>query len=771
MRPTSRLRAALLCAASCIFVAHTAAAQRSGPPTTGTWTWPLYDGTTGTKGKPRPAVYTTHEYQYFGGQIDPHPGIDVMGNPNDVAVFPHGGTIVFVSNPTHCADSANYCRLWVDTDHYLFYVGHVHNHIRLATDPDYDTVRTAIDLARDKWATTPQTSAANAVQALQQLAVPVTPGMIAGLIVDWNRGVSAGKEIWFHHVHLGIFDKEDRFASLNPLSFLAPTAQGDEGDALRIVDDENPTINGDLILTPDNSVVPGSTVEDNPTLCGYQAQGAIDIDVNATDTFYTTLPKPDDFEAQVQGRHNTIDIYGAGYSVTPVGTSTAAPMKQWYESPRGCQGTQCGLWRLRQNPSLMLNTLPDWFKDRGWTDPPVLVGYDVRNQLWSTASTMDHDLDPATPVQFHHLITNGMTEDSTSTDNDAWRTEGLDGRYVVTATVWDQAGNRASKSRYVFVNGQNHQSPLPAGTAGFTSVYIQDHPGDLGQIPSNQGGEPFWASEDILVLEAPLADASGCPGAQARGAPLVVGKDYYVYVRVRNNGCTSADVNGVLVYSAVPSTPLSGIKPLRDSYADSKTIQRDGIECIGPFTWSVTKDDLDGQEWGHRCLVASVDAVGDPGPLASTVASWIPQDNDNVAQRNVQFEELTFVINNDKSATQSSNIEIDLPDGYPLDKPETYFDLYVEDTDGLAGVWQGQDPSVHSVTEDGRTYAVVRAKYGKTTMSGWNMAGPGQRWAKAKFGLPEDTGPFTITVRHFLGGVERGGMIFKVSGPSSIIIK
>ncbi|MBS3783714.1 MAG: hypothetical protein KGY78_04650 [Anaerolineae bacterium] len=63
-------------------------------------------------------------------------------------------------------------------------------------------------------------------------------------------------------------------------------------------------------------------------------------------------------------------------------------------------------------------------------------------------------------------------------------------------------------------------------------AYCKDHPGDDGEVPSNQNGEDWWISPDIWVRH------------QQDGVPIhknpKAGQTNQVYVRARNRGCARA---------------------------------------------------------------------------------------------------------------------------------------------------------------------------------------------------------------------------------------
>ncbi|MBN2196532.1 MAG: hypothetical protein JW751_27215, partial [Polyangiaceae bacterium] len=99
------------------------AAVAAPPPSEPALLWPLYESGAASSGlavtsTPRPGVLTTMgEYEAIYASStpspSPHPGIDVLGDVQDIAVFPAAGSIVYVSNPPHYTTPGRYCRIWV----------------------------------------------------------------------------------------------------------------------------------------------------------------------------------------------------------------------------------------------------------------------------------------------------------------------------------------------------------------------------------------------------------------------------------------------------------------------------------------------------------------------------------------------------------------------------------------------------------------------------------------------------------------------------------
>jgi len=118
------------------------------------------------------------------------------------------------------------------------------------------------------------------------------------------------------------------------------------------------------------------------------------------------------------------------------------------------------------------------------------------------------------------------------------------------------------------------------------------------------------------------------------------------------------------------------------------TVPAGDCALIGPFAWSPTQADLGGTQDGHRCLLAAITSDLDPGPAVSPTA-WIPADDDNVTQRNIQVSELEFFVRNTTGTAAQSEIRLDMGT-FPTATSGASFELLVDDPTGaLEAAWQG----------------------------------------------------------------------------------
>lgn len=131
--------------------------------------------------------------------------------------------------------------------------------------------------------------------------------------------------------------------------------------------------------------------------------------------------------------------------------------------------------------------------------------------------------------------------------------------------------------------------------------------------------------------------ADGATGPE----PGVAGVLSYAYVRVKNRGTTNA--NGtVKVYHCLPGAGLTWPTDFVQAgpvagLPTGNVLANNGNEVtVGPFEWTPNEN-----AYGHDCLLAIVEADGDPSNVnnlepAQTIQEWrlVPHDN-NIGQRNV----------------------------------------------------------------------------------------------------------------------------------------
>jgi hypothetical protein len=763
-------------------LATSALAAPSDPPASPTWTWPLYlsgSNTPTTPGTPRPAVWTSHgEYQEFVGpgnvlRQDLHPGIDIRGQNGDRVLFPASGTVVYVSNPTHCSTANSvdtpYCRVWVrgdaPNDKILYYVGHMDFVGDDAASPVNSDLREKLLIAQD--------GTALAVPGPPATALHVNQGEFVGTLSRFfaNDG--------WDHVHLGVYDIADDFASLDPLPFLM---RNTVGGTFAIKDDERPQIKT-FEMKADTGKVAGSYIKQQGagSICGTEVHGAIDLLADIEDTFFTNRPTPATFDKATQPP--TIGIKGARVVAHRIGSAAETVDQQWYKSPLNCRSPEeqsnlplCGLWRLpfmqsKEATFRNADNSPNFVNFFAYLEAgtasgaPYWIGGDFDAALYEFArSTNDHATAVNEPAI--HLLSNPSTEADSTPVNGAWVT-GQSGRYVVTLEAWDDAGNRNSSSQVVTVNN-NGLTAAGTGT-GWRNAYLQDSPSDFGQIPSTLGGEPFWASPDIIVVPENTSVTANYP---ASAAPFVVNKPYDVYLRVHNNGCDSvSNVRGRVFY-ATPGTTFTDVHCVGEAGEDaahcasnwsSLTTNVAGLDValLGPFKWTPSAADLDGAASGHRCFLAAIDVSDDAGPPLASVASWDVRKLDNVAQRNVQVSELSFAIQNPQPSNLGSRLLIDVGT-FPVGSPGASLVIKLGQTAEL-------DALLTYPKQDGAYQIALTTGMLTLPPSGsWVMPAVSEVPATVDYSLPVGSGPHTVKISHELNGSIVGGMVFILSGPDIV---
>jgi hypothetical protein len=190
-------------------------------------------------------------------------------------------------------------------------------------------------------------------------------------------------------------------------------------------------------------------------------------------------------------------------------------------------------------------------------------------------------------------------------------------------------------------------------------LFIKDNEGDIGGVPSNVGGVPFWESPDIFIVpqNAPT------PGLNdiAADLELTANTQYNVFLRVHNDyGCNA--VNGplnVFIDGADPNMGFTNWSQVTPGAASGQyatfgpagmpVVPAFGAAIIGPFPWTPS-------DGGHKCLLAAIAAGAETEPPTSTQPghSVLPPaySSNQIAQRNVQIgSSCTYDIGNTSSAS------------------------------------------------------------------------------------------------------------------------
>jgi hypothetical protein len=190
-------------------------------------------------------------------------------------------------------------------------------------------------------------------------------------------------------------------------------------------------------------------------------------------------------------------------------------------------------------------------------------------------------------------------------------------------------------------------------------IFVKTSEEDTGVRPINLGTEPFWESPDLFLV--PAGSPVSVDGASTETL-VSPGEDFDVYVRVNNDfGCNPVTGAKALVYLADPSAlsvtwdSISNGQyrgsTLPNVNLDGVTVPSGGRALIGPFRFTAPTTNLGN---GHRCILAAIEADGEPGPNETTD----PLGSFQVAQRNLQFSNCEIPLTN--ATTSSGNVTLTL---------------------------------------------------------------------------------------------------------------
>jgi hypothetical protein len=170
---------------------------------------------------------------------------------------------------------------------------------------------------------------------------------------------------------------------------------------------------------------------------------------------------------------------------------------------------------------------------------------------------------------------------------------------------------------------------------GSSHAYVKDSAEDFGATPSTIGNQVFWESPDIFLVP------HGTPvdlNAVSSETVLTPGAQFDIWVRAHNDlGCSPVTGAKALVYLADPSalsiqwnSITGGNYVGNNGSSTGVTVPAGGQALIGPLPFTAPTTGIGN---GHKCLLAAIEADGEP---ASANSSDAP-DSNQVAQRNVQF--------------------------------------------------------------------------------------------------------------------------------------
>lgn len=600
----------------------------------GSWLWPLYvaapSGNFAT-GEPRPAVWgSAGEFQKFGSSLYMHPGHDIRGNFGDVVLAPANGTVeqVYLDHD-ECRINPNSCRVWVQEEggRFLYYFSHVS--WESSATPGVNEIPTEFREALE---------AARAPSSANRSERQVTRGQPMGVLTMFNSDVQG-----WHHLHVGIFDSASSYQMANTISFFDLDAEGSTGERLYALDDEPPVI-ADLALTFDDSPVLTSAV--SAGVCGDEISGPVDIVGDIYDTYYTT-GRFANFPGKSTLNPNS-GIRAARYFIKNQ-QGQIVREGEWFDIdglPITCSAADTN------NACLLPNTenttsLAQFFARMRNEDGGPSVGTTLISHLFNTQMSMS-DYTVRDGERYFHILTNENGVPG------VWNPGGLpNGRYQVTAVAEDFSFRSSSRSRFI-----NVRQPGTSLGSGLGDVYVRDRAGDIGAVPSNAGGEPFWESPDIFVVPAGTSVNVGSLAVQSQ---VVAGSEYDVYVRIHNDTCENVSGVRARVVSADPAAINVNWLPITsgggfvgtEAHPSGISVPPQSAALLGPYRWVPTEAEaaLD----GHRCLLAGISASADELSLPQLFDA--PGHN-NVAQRNVSITGCLFQLPNPNPSSTEVSLRV-----------------------------------------------------------------------------------------------------------------
>ena len=230
---------------------------------------------------------------------------------------------------------------------------------------------------------------------------------------------------------------------------------------------------------------------------------------------------------------------------------------------------------------------------------------------------------------------------------------------------------------------------------------------------------------------------------------LTAGQMYDIYVRVHNElGCAPVTNAKAFVYLADPSALSTQWVTITNMQFLSGAVNPTGLVgpgapgMLGPFTFKAP-DMIVGD--GHKCLLATVMADGEPAPTMNTTDA--PGSN-QIAQRNVQVRSCAFPLTN-----SSYNLSIKLTTT-PVDvnpKLDTTPDVEVsfDDADlSWFNVWSAQaNQGTDFTVTNGGGQTKVRLGINSVTLSSVTLANGVTRTATASVDIPPGTPKTTLQMQ------------------------
>jgi hypothetical protein len=311
------------------------------------------------------------------------------------------------------------------------------------------------------------------------------------------------------------------------------------------------------------------------------------------------------------------------------------------------------------------------------------------------------------------------------------------------------------------------------GCLGPSHAYVKDSVSDFGATPSTLGNQVFWESPDIFLVP------HGAPvtlDAISTETTITPGGQFDIYVRVHNDlGCSDVDDVKALVYLADPAALSIQWSPVTNGqYVGNNgsttgvTAPANGEALIGPLTFTAPTTGLGN---GHRCILAAIQANGEPAPANNSDAP----DSNQVAQRNMQFvAPCEFPLTN--ATTQNGSAQITLTDtpntgAAPSLTALPDIEASFDDSDSSwFNAWTSQtgNGSTFKVTHSGTT-TTVRLGVFSVALNSVPLAAGQTRNSTATINLPAGSGsPVTLEIGATLTETNGSGTVIVQNGGSCV---
>lgn len=254
---------------------------------------------------------------------------------------------------------------------------------------------------------------------------------------------------------------------------------------------------------------------------------------------------------------------------------------------------------------------------------------------------------------------------------------------------------------------------------------------------------------------------------------ITPGGQFDIWVRAHNDlGCSDVSNVKALVYLADPSalsvqwSPVTNGQYVGNNGSSSGvTLPANGEALIGPLTFTAPTSGIGN---GHRCILAAIEADGEPAPANHYDAP----DSNQVGQRNVEFSSpCVFPLTN--ATIQNGSAQITLtatpntggtPSLTALPDVEAGFD---DSDSSWFNTWTSQtgNGTTFKVTHSGTTTKVRLGTF-SVALNSVPLAAGQSRNATANINLPSGSGAVTLQIGATLTETNGSGTVLVQNGGS-----